>query len=455
MAQIVTRALPVFCLVLALAAAVVSAAPAVDSELDPLWYAVDEQDGQPAVTVKLYVFWSQGCPHCAHARPFLESLAAARPWLEAIFLEVSGSPLNRDWFGALAARTGNPVQGVPTVFLCGHMLVGYDDAEGMGARIARQAERCRARAATAIGQESAPAVSVSPAGETDATGSDSVSDRAVDLPGLGPIDPAAWTLPALTVVLAGLDAFNPCAFFVLLFLLSLMVHARSRRRMALIGGVFVLISGLAYFAFMAAWLNLFLVVGGLSWITAVAGLVALVVGALNIKDFVRFHRGPTLAIPESAKPGLFARMRGLLAAERLPVLLVGTVTLAIAANTYELLCTSGFPLVYTRILTLRDLAPSEYYLYLVLYNAVYVLPLLAIVVVFTVTLGARRLSEHEGRVLKLLSGLMMAGLGTVLLVAPHLVSNALTAAALLVAALGLTALCVLLERAVARHRAAR
>jgi hypothetical protein len=54
------------------------------------------------------------------------------------------------------------------------------------------------------------------------------------------------------VVLAGLDAFNLCAFFVLLFLLSLMVHARRRMRMALVGGVFVAFSGLLYYVCMAA-----------------------------------------------------------------------------------------------------------------------------------------------------------------------------------------------------------
>lgn len=437
------------CLLLA-AAAPPPLSAAASPAIDPVWYETPGAEGEEAdadIVVKLYVFWSEGCPHCARARPFLEALAADRPWLDARFLEVSDSPLNRDWFGALAEQTGNQIQGVPTVFLCGEMLVGYDDADGMGERIARQAERCRARALAAIGQEGSAELAPEPASGT--------APPAVAVPGLGRIDPSGWSLPALTVLLGGLDAFNPCAFFVLLFLLSLMVHARSRRRMALIGGVFVLISGLAYFAFMAAWLNLFLVVGGLSWITAVAGLVALAVGALNVKDFVLAGAGPSLSIPEGAKPGLFARMRGLLAADRLPTLLVGTVTLALAANTYELLCTSGFPLVYTRILTLRALSPGDYYLYLGLYNLVYILPLLAIVVLFTLTLGARKLSSHEGRVLKLLSGLMMVGLGLVLLAAPDLLNNVVTAAALLLAALGLTGLCVLVERHAARHRAAR
>jgi len=87
------------------------------------------------------------------------------------------------------------------------------------------------------------------------------------------------------------------------------------------------------------------------------------------------------------------------------------VVLAIVANSYELLCTAGFPMVYTRILTLRALPVESYYLYLLLYNLVYILPLLAIVTVFTIKLGSRKLSEQEGMVLKLLSGVMMLMLG--------------------------------------------
>jgi uncharacterized membrane protein HdeD (DUF308 family) len=119
--------------------------------------------------------------------------------------------------------------------------------------------------------------------------------------------------------------------------------------------------------------------------------------------------------------------------------LIGTMTLALAANAYELLCTAGFPMVFTRILTLNELSPAAHYLYLALYNLVYVLPLLAIVVVFVVTLGARKLTENEGRILKLLSGLMMLGLGAVLLIAPDTLSQPLTAVVLIAAALVVTA----------------
>jgi hypothetical protein len=217
--------------------------------------------------------------------------------------------------------------------------------------------------------------------------------------------------------------------------------------MAIVGGTFVLFSGALYFLFMAAWLNVFLIVGHLALVTTVAGLIAIAIGAVNVKDYVWFKRGVSLSIPERAKPGLFQRMRGLVATSNLPSILIGTMTLALAANAYELLCTAGFPMVFTRILTLNELSPATHYLYLALYNVVYILPLLAIVVVFVVTLGARKLSEDEGRILKLLSGLMMFGLGIVLLVAPDLLSQPMIAIVLMMAALIVTAGAVWWRRA--------
>jgi uncharacterized membrane protein HdeD (DUF308 family) len=189
---------------------------------------------------------------------------------------------------------------------------------------------------------------------------------------------------------------------------------------------------------MAAWLNVFQLFGHLAWVTLAAGALAVFVGAVNIKDFFAFEQGLTLSIPEAKKPDIFRRTRAILAADNLPAMVAATVVLAIAANFYELLCTAGFPMVYTRLLTLADLSPAGRYGYLAAYNLVYVVPLAAIVAVFAGTLGARKLSEREGRLLKLLSGVMMLGLGTLLLLAPERVSQVGIAFGLMAVAVGVT-----------------
>jgi hypothetical protein len=266
------------------------------------------------------------------------------------------------------------------------------------------------------------------------TDAESKVGTTVNLPFVGTVDAQAFSLPVLTVVLAGMDAFNPCAFFVLLFLLSLLVHARSRTRMAIVGGTFVLFSGIVYFVFMAAWLNVFLFAGELRVITFIAGLLALTVAALNIKDYFWFKAGPSLSIPDAAKPGLFKRMREVVTTGNMGPMLASTILLALVANSYELLCTAGFPMVYTRALTLANLESWQHYAWLAAYNVIYVIPLLAIVIVFTKTMGARKLSETEGRLLKLISGFMMLGFGLVLLLAPNLLTNALASIVVLAVA---------------------
>ncbi len=402
---------------------VIAAAPCqpADTQGNP-WANIDAQG---EARIQLYFFWSTHCPHCIRALPFISGLAQRYPWLELQALEVNADGAHARRYRELAATLGQEANSVPAFLFCGTMTSGFDTAATTGAALEQSLRNCYQLLLTnhlagwqiyARMQHDAP----------------------VHLPVLGDLDLRSLSLPAFTLVLAGLDSFNPCAFFVLLFLLSLLVHARSRGHMLLIGGTFVFFSGLVYFLFMAAWLNLFLVAGELAWVTTLAGLLAVVIALINIKDFFWLHRGVSLSIPERARPRLYQRIRGLLYSGRLPVLLLGTVLLALAANSYELLCTAGFPMVYTRILTINELAPSAYYGYLLLYNVIYIIPLLLIVGVFSFTLGTRRLSERSGRLLKLLAGLMMLQMGLVLVLAPSLLNSAGIALLLLCVALLLT-----------------
>jgi hypothetical protein len=387
-------------------------------------------DGQ--AEVQLYFFWSLTCPHCTAAHPHIDVIPQTRPWVRLHALELSRNPENVQKYRDMALALGEEAASVPALLFCGEMHVGWDGDETTGATIRRRLDDCRARAGSNLPASVAPPAAAG-----------------INLPLIGALDPASLSLPMITLVLAGLDAFNPCAFFVLLFLLSMMAHQKNRGRMLAIGGVFVAISGLMYFAFMAAWLNVFQLFGHLAWVTLAAGALAVFVGAVNIKDFFIFEQGLTLSIPESKKPDIFRRTRGILAAENLPAMMIATALLAIAANFYELLCTAGFPMVYTRLLTLADLSPAGRYAYLAAYTVIYVLPLAAIVAVFAGTLGARKLTEREGRLLKLMSGAMMLGLGALLLLAPEWISQAGIAFGLMAVAVFITLVAERLTRS--RH----
>lgn len=365
----------------------------VAAQQDEGWYQIDEQG---ELSLRLTFFWSLFCPHCDAARPLIEAYAAQHSWLIVKSLEVSSSPANREHYRQLATSLGIDARAVPAFFYCGGVQVGFDAQRG-GEELFRGIEACRTRLLAGEGMQGPAPAPRLPFG----------------------IERGDLGLVAMTMMLAALDAFNPCAFFVLLFLLGMLSHARERRRMLLVGGVFVFFSGLLYFLFMSAWLNLFLLMGWLRPVTIAAALVALLAAGLNIRDALYPGGGLSLSIPEGRKPGLFRRMRGLLQLESTAGLLLATIVLALMANSYELLCTSGLPMVYTRILTLEQLPTAGYYLYLLLYNLIYVVPLAVIVLLFSLGLARGKLQALGGRLLKLLSGLTMLGLGTLLLLVPE------------------------------------
>ncbi len=406
-----------------LLAFLVLAGTAFAESAKPLWV---DQDGDGNQRVHLYFFWSETCPHCQEAHPFIEAIPRERPWVVLHALEVSRSEENARRFEAMAQAIGQRAEAVPTFMVCGWMEVGWQDEASSGAALLRTLDACRAGGAGTVVPADQPAI---------------------DLPLLGKVDATTLSLPVFTLVIASLDAFNPCAFFVLLFLLSLLANQKDRRRMLTVGAIFIVASGLMYFAFMAAWLNVFQLLGALSWITLGAGILAIFVGAVNVKDFFAFEKGITLSIPESAKPNIYRRARAILQSERTGPMLLATVFLAIAANFYELLCTAGFPMVYTRILTLHEPSESARYAWLALYNVIYVVPLTLIVLAFVGTLATHKLTEREGRLLKLMSGAMMLELGLVLALVPHWLNSLVVTAALLAIALGITFVAARLTRA--------
>jgi hypothetical protein len=384
-------------------------------------------DATETPRVTLYFFWSRRCPHCRQARPYVESLPEKHPWIRLHSLELADHPENRQRFLDLSLLLDTPPKSVPTFMWCGKSHTGYASDQSTGQYLLDALAECyRAHYGEA------------PPGILPVVGP--ATDLHIETPWLGKLDATQYSLPVLTVVLGALDAFNPCAFFVLLFLLSLLVNTRSRGRMALVGGVFVLTSGLVYFAFMAAWLNLFHLLSGIGVVTTAAGLLAVVFGLLNIKSYYLPQAGNSLGISNRHREQIFERVRRLLNAQHLPTLLLGTLLLALAANSYELLCTLGLPMVFTRILTLEQLPMLHYYGYLALYNLVYVTPLAIIVGLFAATMGRRKLSNSEGRFLKLLSGHMMAGLGLLLLFTPDRLNQPLWAAMLIAVAVAATLL---------------
>jgi glutaredoxin len=335
--------------------------------------------------VDVEVFVRADCPHCAEAHRFLTELSREDPALVIVERDVLRDEAARVRLETLAAQHRVGIVAVPSFRVGERLIVGFRSPETTGAEI---------RAALA-GREAL-----------------------VELPLLGAVDVRSVGLPLFTIMVGLLDGVNPCAMWVLVFLVSLLAGLEDRRRMALVAGTFVAVSGVAYFVFMLAWLNVFLAVGVSRTLELALGAAAVLIGGVHLKDAVAPGTGPSLAIPASAKPGLYRRMRAVVRAERPIAALLGATTLAVVVNLVELGCTAGLPALYTRILTLRELPTWQYLGYLGLYNVAYVLDDSIVVATAVLTLSRRRLQERGGRALQLVSGGVMLALGLLLWLAP-------------------------------------
>jgi len=345
---------------------------------------------------ELEVFVRPGCSYCEEAKNFLTKLQRQRPELSVRIRDIAQDADAFQELSLLAHRYGIRPVGVPAFYLHGQLIVGFVSAEITGKAIESLLDRA------------------APSNESDFSDGASTSGT-VTVPFLGPLNVGDLGLPLFTIILGLLDGFNPCAMWVLLFLLSMLVNLHDRKKMFLIGGMFVAVSGLVYFAFMAAWLNLFLVIG-ISRITqALLGAVATIIGLLNVKDFFAFGRGVSVGIPEAAKPGIYAQVRRVLGAENLVGALSAVAVLGALVNSVELLCTAGLPAIYTRVLTTFALPTAAYYAYLVLYNLAYIADDSLMLAVAVVTLSREKLQEKGARWLKLISGVVMLVLGLLLI----------------------------------------
>ncbi|MBU0496808.1 MAG: hypothetical protein KKG04_02505, partial [Candidatus Thermoplasmatota archaeon] len=136
------------------------------------------------------------------------------------------------------------------------------------------------------------------------------NESIIYIPFIGAINTSALSLPVLTITLGALDSFNPCSFFILIFLLNILLYVHSRRRMLLVGGIFIFFSGLFYFLFIFILFNSIMITSQhIAAVSLIAGLIALTIGFINIKDFFFYKSGPSLSIPESKKPMIFKKMR--------------------------------------------------------------------------------------------------------------------------------------------------
>lgn len=368
----------------------------------------------PAATaVPVSVFWKPGCPYCVRAKTYLAALAASDDSLRIEYLDISGSVEARLSFVRASDFFGYDPPGVPLIVIGGQSILGYDSDETTGKEILAAVRDCRRGPCPALA-----ALLAGNATGAEPAGAPKPPPATVSVPLVGEVDLSTYSLPALTIVLAAIDGFNPCAMWILVFLIGLLVGMQDRLRMWILGGAFLLTSGLVYFGFLAAWLNLFLMLGAIVWVRLAVGAVALASGAYYLRDFVKNTAAECAVTSPQQRLRIIHALKASVGEKRFLLALAGIMVLAAAVNLVEFFCSAGIPAVFTQVLAVNDLPAWQHYALIGLYVVVFMLDDAAIFVLAMFTLAATGMTTRYLRFSHLAGGIVMTAIGVLLLFAP-------------------------------------
>ena len=384
----------------------------------------------------IYLFWGDGCPHCAAEKPFLEDLAKSNPRIELRQFEVWNNVQNQERLNVMAASFGFEAKVVPITFVGQRYWVGYNDQTH--AEIQAAVSTCLQSGCpdAALGSSGAAA---QPAG--------GLASGMIDVPLIGKVDLNAQSLTLSTLLISFVDGFNPCSVWVLTMLLALTLHASSRKKVLIIGLIFLTVTAGIYALFIAGLFTMFTVVSFVGWIQVVVALLALFFGSVNIKDYFWYKEGISFTIADSQKPGIFQKMRRLMDASQSFWGMAGaTVVMSAGVSLVEFSCTAGFPVLWTNLLVAQKVDTLTFILLLLLYLLIYQIDELGIFLVAVFSLKASRLEEKHGRILKLVGGILMLTLAVVMIVNPALMNSLASSVLIFGLAFAATLLVLLVHR---------
>ena len=221
-----------------------------------------------------------------------------------------------------------------------------------------------------------------------------------------------------------MDGFNPCSIWVLSILLAITLHTGSRKKVLLIGLIFISVTAAIYALFIAGLFTVFTVVSFVGWIQVVVALVALFFALVNIKDYFWYKEGVSFTISDDKKPGIYQKIRKVMdAGDSTWGLIGGTIVLAAGVSLVEFSCTAGFPVLWTNLVSAQNVPIATFIMLLLVYLVIYQLDELGLFLVAVFTLRSNKVEEKHGRILKLIGGVLMLTLAIVMLVKPSLMSD--------------------------------
>lgn len=378
--------------------------------------------------LNVYLFWGDGCPHCAKEKAYFNEVLPDYPNVKLNLYEIYNNRANIALMQEAAKKLEVDSGGVPFLIIGDKAFVGYSEKIS-NPLIKNRLDYCSSSkcpdsiASIIAGDQTQP--------QADQThnevlnnsekneGEDNKEQKIISLPIFGEINALDFSLPVLTVIIGIIDGFNPCAMWVLLFLISMLLGFQNRAKMWLLGLVFIVASAFVYFLFMAAWLNIILFLGLIFWVRLAIGGLAFVGGGYHLKKAFESKNGGCEVVGSGRRQAVFAKIREIANDKSIILALGGIILLAFAVNLVELVCSAGFPAVYTQVLAMSDLPTWQYYGYILLYIFFFMLDDIVVFVIAMITLRMTGISTKYSKYSNAIGGILMIIIGALLIFKPE------------------------------------
>ena len=359
------------------------------------------------LTVNL--FYGKECPHCEDEQKFLDTLKKQYgDNIEIKKFEVWHDSDNNDLLTKVRKSLKNEDTGVPYTVIGTYGFTGYSEDT---------ADKIRNLVKDNIKEPIPDIIDDVKAGK-EISEIKKIDNNDVTVPILGKVDAKTVSLPLLAVVIGLADGFNPCAMWVLLFLISMLLGMKNRKRMWMLGVTFILTSAVMYTLFMVAWLHIAASAMQQVILRTLIALVAIIAGAYNLNKYFKEPDGCTVTNKKQRKQ-IFEKIKKFTKEKSLILALVGVITLAITVNLVELACSAGLPLLFTSVLAMNDLNTFEYGLYIFIYIFFFLIDDIIVFLIAMRTTEVTGLSTKYGKYSSLIGGILMLLIGALLILKPE------------------------------------
>lgn len=371
--------------------------------------------------ITLYLFYGDGCPHCAQEKEFLSRIEGNYDNLEIVKYEVWKNKDNQKFMNEVATSLGVERSGVPLTVIGDTYMVGWSEA--LESRVTRALRFYSQNEYADVVEQIKNGTYEKPVEKED-TDFDkeeekSDEDATVKVPLLGKVNLKNVSLTTAAVILGLIDGFNPCAMWVLLFLISMLLGMKDKKRMWTIGLTFLGSSALVYMLIMLSWLNIVVSISTTIWVRNLIALIAIGGGIINLVNFFKQKDSGCSVVDAKKRKSVFARIKKFTSEKSLILALIGAVALAFSVNIIELACSAGLPMIYTQLLAINNVTGFSSFLYVLLYIVFFLMDDLVVFFIAMKTMEVTGFSTKYSKYSHLVGGLLMIAIGVLLIIKPE------------------------------------